>query len=170
MSQQSTSICQSILMGKCRYEEYLRAEWNGSAASTWDELHTWFDASEVDPEDAFDASIIEVQRYRIEPGWTAYLNQCSTPGLSAVAFKVGITSRGSRRLEQHDNNPLLNWVECRSVACGSKRVAQFIENYMLAAAAHAGMWLGGEWIAGVGEMKPMAVSTRATRHYVRSTT
>ena len=170
MSQQSTSICQSILMGKCRQEEYRKAQWSGSATLTWDALHVWFDASEVDPEDAFDASIIECQRYRVEPGWTAYLNQCSTPDLSFVAFKVGITSRGSRRLEQHDNNPLLNWIECRSVLCGSKRVAQFIENYMLAAAAHSRMWLGGEWIAGVGEVSPIAVATRVKHHYVRAAT
>ena len=163
MSQQSTSICQSILIGKCRYEEYQKAEWLGSADATWDGLLEWFDASQIDQEDARDAPIIECQRHRIRPGWSAYLNQCSPVGFSTAAFKVGITSLGPVRFEQHDNNPLLTWTRCRSVACGSKRTAQFIENYMLAAATHAGMWLGGEWIAGCKKSIKLAVRSSVTR-------
>jgi len=155
-------------MGKCRHEEYQRAQWEGSAIATWDELHSWFDASQVDQEDARLASLIEYQRYRIKPGWSAYLNQCSTPDGSMFAFKVGITSFGGRRLQQHDDNPLLNWVQCKSVFCGSKSTSQFVENFMLAAAAHAGMWLGGEWIAGAGEFKPMKLATRVDRHLLRA--
>ena len=167
MSQQSTSICHSILIGKCRYEEYEKAEWAGSAAATWDHLFSWFDASEVDPQDAFEASLIEFQRYRVEPGWTAYLNECSTSDGSLTAFKVGITSCGGRRMEQHDNHPLLHWVQCRAVNCGSKRTAQFVENFMLAASAHAGMWLGGEWIAGKGSLTPLAVANRKKANHTR---
>ena len=163
MSQQSTSICQSILVGKCRYEEYEDAKWAGSAADTWDDLLLWFDASQVDSEDERDARVIECQRYRVASGWTAYLHQCSPATGGSVAFKVGITSHGLKRLEQHDNNPLLAWTRCRDVSCGSKRTAQFIENYMLAAAAHAGMWLGGEWIAGCNESAHFSLRSSVTR-------
>lgn len=170
MSQTSTSICQSILMGKCRQEEYAKAEWMGSAVATWDDLLSWFDASQVDPQDAVSARIIEYQRYRIKRGWAAYLLECSTSDGSLVAFKPGITSHGSRRLEQHDCHPLLNWKQCRFVSCGSRGTAIFIENYILAAAAHGGAWLGGEWIVGRGELTPMSLPTRRNSRRVRAAT
>lgn len=145
MSAASNAVCHSILLGRCRYSEYDKAVWHGSAEATWDALLEWFDAACNG--DDIQQGMQGNDGLGVSFEWRAYLYRCETIGGENVAFKIGITSQGKQRIRQHDNNPLLRWHECRQIQCGSKSSAEFIENYVLAAAAKSGSWLGGEWIS-----------------------
>jgi hypothetical protein len=69
--------------------------------------------------------------------------------------------------------PVLSWKEPFSMRCSSRRMAADAETAVLVAAAKAGMWIGGEWIAGCENSARLALTPVAkayrkdARHRIR---
>jgi|694.fasta_scaffold63332_10 hypothetical protein len=152
VSGQSDAACVGAIRG-CRPELKFVAEWSSCAETTWDSF-----LRSNNLEGSF--SDWDTRRKMHNPGWTPpscflYLMRCSTFDRSAHIYKVGITNCISSRLADHSRNPIAIWSVAGAVRCASRDTATEAEKCFLVAAALAGRWLGGEWIAGCSKSLDM---------------
>lgn len=144
MSAMSDARCLAIINGRRPGDEELVVEWAGSAQETWNRLVEQCDLEKVVASEARWAGL--ARRCLL------YMSQCVSMGGGSV-YKVGITSHVHTRMRDHQRNPLVDWLEPQSVLCASRRTAAEAEAALLASAARAGWWCGGEWIAGCERTK-----------------
>lgn len=152
MSSGSESACLSVIRG-LNVSTYFDIQWIGDAEETWDKFVLSYNLEQIvhPHEEAF-------SRYtgRSIPQHYLYLAKCFTFDRRNFVYKVGIGKCVADRIAAHSFNPMLAFdKEQLSCVCGSKKTAYEAETSFLVAAAKAGAWIGGEWIAGSPKTKSL---------------
>lgn len=164
MSTESDSVCLQVLSGRIPAHLAIRLEWHGSAKSTFDYLVNAHDLLQLHPDDVFwQQRLPGANKQNVASGCSLYLAKCTSLVDSVCIYKVGIARHVNSRMQEHQRNPMVRWHQPVVAECSTRKMASAAETAILAAAASAGMWLGGEFIAGCRTSKKLAITRNSVR-------
>lgn len=141
----SDSACLAVVRGSSTVHQELSVDWSGDAESTFLLMCSSYNLSKWLSQHERQFQRVLGRSYR--PCFV-YLAKAIAFNSSFCMYKVGISHSPDYRMKSHDRTPALCWSKPLVEPCCSSGTARLAETAMLVAAARAGWWIGGEWIAG----------------------
>jgi len=159
VSSASDAMCLAVVRGITKRLP-IEIAWQGEAEKTFDLMCSTYSLTQLHA--VHNGTGLYCRKHRAQ--CFVYIAKATSFDDSFSIYKVGATHDLEQRMQVHKHIPVLRWSNPVFAECYSFATARLAETAMLASAAAAGFWIGGEWIAGCSTTQArLAVGKETTR-------